>query len=96
MRRTIWKFPVVARERFTVSMPKGAEVLDVQVQHSEAMMWVLVDPTAPIEPRTFAVHGTGHEFVDDGYAYIGTFQLSGGGLVFHLFEVEPGRNGGGA
>jgi hypothetical protein len=92
--RAIWKFPVSVRERFTVEMPRGAEVLSVQVQHGEPVMWALLDPKAQNETRTFAVHGTGHEFYDDGYAYIGTFQIAGGALVFHLFEIEPGRNGG--
>lgn len=36
--------------------------------------------------RHFRIKGTGHA-ADDIGDYIGTFQLNGGSLVFHLFEA---------
>jgi len=37
-------------------------------------------------PRTFAIYGTGHKHEHVEGTYIGTFQLDGGSLVFHVFE----------
>lgn len=50
------------------------------------MLWVLVDPNAPEEPRSFSVYGTGHFMPDNPGTFIGTFQMLGGDLIFHLFE----------
>ena len=73
-------------------MPRSARILDVQVQHGEVCIWALVDPDEGNETRHFSVFGTGHEIHDSdhAYIYIGTFQLEGGALVFHLFEdIKP-------
>jgi hypothetical protein len=34
------------------------------------------------------MYGTGHDMPDDPGQYVGTFQMHGGALVFHLFEVN--------
>ena len=132
MPKTIWKYNVVVEDDFVLSMPKGAQVLTVQVQHqvkygkegdvtfmrdgkwisppvkiSEGdvpALWAIVDPDAPKEERKFRLVGTGHALPDIPvvnpavYAwtalpassamlsYIGSFQIYGGELVFHLFE----------
>lgn len=52
------------------------------------MLWALVDPQADTTVRRFAVHGTGHPGVDATGTYVGTYQLAGGQLVFHVFEVD--------
>lgn len=83
----IWKFPVIGTDRFTHSMPKGAKVLSVQNQRGRPHMWVVVDPDAPLQLRYFRLAGTGHVLGVDQAGYIGTFQVSEGNLVFHLFEV---------
>ncbi len=83
--KTIWKYPVTMG-RWTQSMPVDAEILLVQVQHEEVQMWVLVDPDAIREGREFEVYGTGHSIPENSGKFIGTFQLEGGALVFHLFE----------
>jgi hypothetical protein len=86
--RTIWKFPIEPADKFRLDLPKGARFLSVQMQHGEPQSWWLVDPTTnEREARRFRVHGTGHE-VDgaDRLVFLGTFQLAGGALVFHLFE----------
>ncbi len=51
-------------------------------------IWALVDTDAPEEARVFHVRGTGHP-ADALGRYVGTFQIDGGALVFHLFEGEP-------
>lgn len=95
MSKTIWKFPVAPKQK-SISMPKGAEVLSVQEQHGMPCIWALVDPSNKTEERHFEIFGTGHDIPMNGERksyqnpvkrkYIGTFQLQGGSLVFHLFE----------
>ena len=82
--KTIWKFTI--QPSCEIIMPVGAKLLDVQEQHGEAQLWALVDPNAEKETRRFTFYGTGHDVSDDPGTYIGTFQLHGGGLVFHGFE----------
>jgi hypothetical protein len=84
--RTIWKWTLTTE--CTLDMPQGAKILTVQEQHGEPQLWALVDSNAPQERRTFRVYGTGHCCATDPGDYIGTFQLHGGGLVFHVFEAN--------
>lgn len=91
--RTIWKWPLPYDVDFTLDMPKGAQILTAETQYAgsprlEAMtMWALVDPEAPTEPRRFRLGGTGGPLPDDPGQHVGTCQLNGGDLVFHVFEV---------
>ena len=84
--KTIWKYEVnpYSEQR----LPKGAEVLSVQVQKDKPCIWVLVDPSNEKELRVFRVYGTGHELPDNPGKFIGTFQLFDGDLVFHVFEEK--------
>jgi hypothetical protein len=86
MVRTVWKFSMPSRG--PIRMPKGAEILAVQTQHNEPQLWAKVDPHAELEDRYFEVVGTGHPIIEPKAQYVGTFQLSSGDLVFHVFEVE--------
>lgn len=90
MTHTIHKFPVDLTDEFSLSLPEGAQILDVQTQGPTAQMWVLLDPFQPYVNCTFRVIGTGHPIDDAEFLFfIGTFQLYGG-LVFHLFQKrEP-------
>lgn len=82
----VWKFPLAAVDIAEVEMPEGAEVLCVQVQAGDPMLWALVAPEAPTVTRRFRVAGTGH-LVGDVGRYIGTFQLFGGGFIGHVWEM---------
>ncbi len=83
---TIWKY-MVGADDFSVEMPKGARVLDVQLQGELVQMWALVDPDAEVVTRNFVTYGTGHPITNpDELLYIGTFQVNW--LVFHLFEKD--------
>jgi hypothetical protein len=83
---TIWKFPFEVTDYFNLSLPQGAKILTVQIQHGAPHVWVYLDPSQPTEVRSFRVAGTGHE-IEPRLDYIGTFQMHGGMLVFHLFEL---------
>lgn len=85
--KTIWKFHVPVDSHIAVMMPEGAEVLSVQVQPGQPQVWAVVDPEAPLMPRTFFWRGTGHAMgAAEGCRYVGTIQVASGDLVFHLFE----------
>lgn len=68
-------------------MPKDAELLTVQLQYGVPMLWAVVNPFAPGRPyRTIFIHGTGHPVDPRAQKYVATFQVSGGDLVFHVFD----------
>ena len=83
--KEIWKFTLPVTDYPVVSMPKGARVLSVGVQHGEVQIWALVDPEAPKELRGFRVAGTGHPLEDEieSLRFIGLVQM--GDLVWHIF-----------
>lgn len=80
----IFKYPV-SQGRFSHSLPRGSKILDVQVQGSRPVMWVLIDQSRTEETRHFVTVPTGMEFDTRDLDYVGTFQLSER-LVFHLFQ----------
>jgi len=85
MNRTIWKFPLQVTDKQQVEMPQGAEILCVQVQHGTPCLWALVDAEQGPVKRVIYVYGTGHPFTNQG-TYVGTFQVHGGALIFHVFD----------
>ena len=90
-KRAVWKFPVplgTSSDVFTITMPEGAEPLTVQVQSSEPQIWALVNPENPLTSRRFRMAGTGHPISEEITRYVGTFQVFGGSLIFHVFEVS--------
>jgi len=89
MYQEIWKFPLKVTDRQSIIMPKEAKILTIQNQNGSPCLWALVDPKAEKEDRTIEIFGTGHAIrYDMGVSrkYISTFQMEGGGLVFHAFE----------
>lgn len=58
----------------------------MQTQNNEPFIWASVDQKSPIHKRRIYIVPTGvdFEFYTD-IDYIGTFQLNGGALVFHLW-----------
>ena len=84
--KTIFKYPLTLSEQ-GIEMPEGAQILTVQVQNNTPYLWALVSPSSPTELKRITVLGTGHSIIEDKFlAYIGTFQLDCGELVFHVFE----------
>jgi hypothetical protein len=87
--RKIFKYPFPVSDLVRLQMPEGARILSVQVQRESPCLWALIDPDAQIVWRNFRVFGTGHplppSFVGE---FLGTFQLRGGDLVFHLFAED--------
>jgi len=91
MAKTIWKYPLVAKDRQTLGIPANAKLLTVQVQEPEfggmpsPMLWALVDTDEHTEPVELAIYGTGFNLPDDPGQYIATYQM--GPFVWHVFHV---------
>ena len=84
--KTIHKFPLSSAWGTKVlHMPRGAEILCVQVQNDWPTLWALVDPSAEKEPRMVCVVGTGEEMpaAMGRSEYVGTVQE--GVFVWHIF-----------
>jgi hypothetical protein len=87
MKKTIWKYELTPG-KLSIEMPKDAEILSVQMQNDIPCVWALVNPENKVKEKVIEIFGTGHEMHCDGISrkFIGTFQMHGGLLVFHLFE----------
>jgi hypothetical protein len=85
---TIWKYELSITDRQTVMIPAWGRILSVQMQKGVACLWVLVNPENEKVKRHFAIYGTGHPVKPPGQnrQFVGTIQLNGGDLVFHVFE----------
>lgn len=88
---TIWKFPLVLEDFQWLWMPHGAELLSVQAQAGKPQLWALVDPSAVKVKRSIRTCGTGHSLREEHGKYVGTYQLDGGALVFHVFDMGEER-----
>jgi hypothetical protein len=85
--KTIHKFLLELTDWQEIAMPVGAEILTLQTQSEIPCIWALCDTTKPVVSRHFATRGTGHPLPDNCIDYIGTYQLQGGRMVFHVMEV---------
>jgi hypothetical protein len=85
--KRIFKYPIPIADEFILPLTLFAEILTVQMQKSEPQMWVLIDPDEPKYERKFHLYGTGMTITNDSHVYLGSFQMLGGDLIYHLFEV---------
>lgn len=87
MNTEIWKYQLHP-ETESFDMPRGANVIAVDVQYGVICLWCEVDTAQPKEQRKFEVIGTGHKYPAgfETLEYIGTVKLDGGTLIFHVYE----------
>ena len=88
----VFKYSVkVGADLVSLEMPKGAQLLSFQCQDEQPCLWALVDPAAEKETRNFRFAGTGHPIEEElsSLKFIGTAQMMGGCLIWHLFEIAP-------
>lgn len=89
--KAVYKYPLEITDEQVVNMPLNAKILCVQIQRSVPCLWVEVNTEeTEFEERKIYIHGTGHEYEEEG-SYIGTIQLYDGRLVFHVFEEKGGE-----
>lgn len=81
--KTIYKYELTSQDA-SMKLPKGAEILTVQIQDGRPMLWALIDPDNVLEDRVISTVGTGWE-VEDNMKYICTYME--GYLVWHVFEM---------
>ncbi len=92
--RTVYKYPIAVADCLAIEMPAGSEILSFESQRGMMSLWVLVDTEEPaIIERRFRLAGTGHRLPEEELTYVGSAQLHGGDIVFHLFELfsDTGR-----
>lgn len=87
--RKVYKYTLALQDEQTLMLPKDALILSIQMQRDgdAPQLWALVNPEKPTVPRKIRVYGTGHGIEDGPLEFIATFQMHGGTLVFHAFEV---------
>lgn len=87
--KTIWKFGPLKPGINVAAMPRGAEVLTMQNQNDNFVIWARVDSEAPSVDRRFMLIGTGSDMSGAGsWDHVATAQVESGlmgSLVFHLF-----------
>lgn len=82
----IYKYPLVVDGSQDIRMPEGARILCVQVQRETPCIWAAVDAN-PHVLRRLRILPTGGAFDEEVFGtYVGTFQLSGGDFIGHLFD----------
>lgn len=87
--KKVFKYPLEMRDVQQIELPSLSEILTVQAQHGEAMLWALVNPDiTSTEMRSIRIAGTGRTLDEPHLKYISTFQIMGGSLVFHAFEIK--------
>ena len=83
----VFKYQFEITDKVTIQMSKGAKVISVQMQKEVPTMWAVVDDTQPMEPVKFRIFGTGHNIENiESLEFVGTIQVFGGNLVFHVFK----------
>jgi len=86
METTIWKYEL-KDNKTSLSLPYDAQILSVQVQHGEIMLWAKLNPRSSKVSRVFRVIGTGQTLEPNkNLFYIDTIQMGGCSYVFHVFE----------
>jgi hypothetical protein len=88
MGKVIYKYPFKHRWGLdTIDLPLDCDILCVQEQHGDPVLYVEhSNDLDNIQGHRFVTVGTGESMDFDG-KYIGTFQLSGGNLVFHTYFI---------
>lgn len=92
MARTIWKFPLGMEAQQTLGVGGDPRIVHVAVQHDVPCVWVEHDPSlvGSSPPLRVEVVGTGHTVPAEA-RHAGTFTMSDGRFVFHVYAQEPGR-----
>lgn len=91
---TIYKYPIVLKDRQEVLLPVGAAILTVQMQERQINLWATVDTDAALETRTILLFETGEPIViyyPHHIFYLGTVQTYDGQRVWHIFEETQKR-----
>lgn len=81
----VWKFLTNHVPEQQLMMPRGTQLLSVQMQRGVLTLWGLVDPIQPKELRAVYIVGTGHTFDANGKTYLGMVLTDSDTFVWHVF-----------
>jgi hypothetical protein len=82
----IYKYELEITDAQRVRLPKGSTILSVQDQGGTLCLWALCDITQEDSTRYVYIVGTGNSAgVSEHSTYVGTVQMMGGRLVWHVF-----------
>lgn len=85
MSKEVWKFDLHPGLQ-EIGMPQGARLLYAVEQYETGVLYALVDPAGPYEPRAVFVVPSGEPFeADAGLVPLGVLKLHGGALMYHVF-----------
>lgn len=87
--KIIFKYQMPVLERFSMELPKGAEIIRMEDQGGMFWLWAVVDTNEPDEKREFMAFKTGAEIpADVNLDYVGFcavfVQME---LGLYIFEV---------
>jgi hypothetical protein len=81
----VWKYELSLTDSQILSIPFGAKILSVQVQHGKPMLWALVETDNSTDDYIIRTVATGDLMNFAPKQFLGTIQLACGDLVFHIF-----------
>ena len=91
--KQIYKYPLQITYSQFIRIPKGSEILDIQMQNEVPQIWALVDPEAEVIEIKIEMYGTGEAVVEEeGFQrqFLATVQeviTMYGSWVWHFFMV---------
>lgn len=92
MDKSIFKYGLNISQSQMIELPKGAEIVTVQSQRGEPVLWAMVDfPFTETHYVIIEMYGTGQTIDNDVVgerSYISTIQFKDGDLVLHVFELS--------
>ena len=82
----IYKYPLYSYRQQLVDMPRGAKLIDVQMQDGKAVLWAVVDTSHSSTKRIINCVMTGEPVPNSGIVdnHIATAQHNG--IVAHFFD----------
>lgn len=89
MAKQVVQFSAPSSDQFPLLVPQGAKFLEVQVVNGQAQLWFEVDTDALGDEQCVFSLVAPSQDVPEGGLYRGTFQLAGGFIVRHLYEILP-------
>lgn len=92
MSQRIYKYSLRVTDIQEIELPIDAKILSIQTQREEPCLWALVETENKNQVRVIEIIGTGNpieEVTDSTREFIATFQMRGGEVIFHAFELVP-------
>lgn len=88
--RKIIKYALPIQRKFTIHLPRDAELLTVDVEHGNPCLWAIVEEDEPWEPHVLLMVKTGESIAEPITLaqHVGTFTRDE--TTLHVFELPEG------